>query len=342
MSFALSLLGNKAEAEDACQEMVVQMLKHWESFEGDRNLKSWAFTILYRKCLDQLKKRKRFLNFFNRAEVNYQTSLDDPAEEYFRLVLEKNPEHPRALTELGDLSFLAKQYEQAEDFLRQALALDSDIPKAHLISGLIFKEKGDYEEALLHFKSITSRCPDHEEAIYYQALILIEQANWPQALEVLNSLVGLYGSYEIYGYSLRALSYLMLDNLAEAESDCRRALAISPNYYLPHFILGLISFQRENWSEASQNFLKSLKVDKTFDDGHYYLGQAYLKLGRLKEGQSEIKRAAQLFEFAVRQTEQLREQALAWGWLKKAELLVKRKKEIESKINHCQELLASK
>ncbi|MDY0231860.1 MAG: sigma factor, partial [Candidatus Saccharicenans sp.] len=47
MSFALSLLGNKAEAEDACQEMVVQMLKHWESFEGDRNLKSWAFTILY-------------------------------------------------------------------------------------------------------------------------------------------------------------------------------------------------------------------------------------------------------------------------------------------------------
>lgn len=87
MSFALSLLGNKAEAEDACQEMVVQMLKHWESFEGDRNLKSWAFTILYRKCLDQLKKRKRFLNFFNRAAVNYKTSLDDPAEDQLQKLI---------------------------------------------------------------------------------------------------------------------------------------------------------------------------------------------------------------------------------------------------------------
>jgi hypothetical protein len=81
-------------------------------------------------------------------------------------------------------------------------------------------------------------------------------------------------------------------------------------------------------------------VDKTFDDGHYYLGQTYLKLEMLKEGQEEIKIAAQLFELAVRQTEQLREQALARGWPKKAELLAGRKKELESKITHCQKLLA--
>lgn len=262
------------------------------------------------------------------------------AEKYFKLALEKNPEHPRALTELGELSFLAKKYEPAEGLLKQALALYNDIPRAHLISGFICREKGDYEEALLHFEAVTSLCPDHEEAIYYQALVLIEQAGWSQAVEVLNSLVKLSGSYEIYGYSLRALSYLMLNKLAEAEADCRQALTISPNYYLPYYILGLIDFQRENWKKASENFLKSLQVDKTFDDGHYYLGQTYLKLEMLKEGQEEIRRAAQLFELAVRQTEQLREQALARGWPKKAELLAGRKKELESKITHCQKLLA--
>jgi len=72
MSFAMSMLGNRAEAEDACQDMVAQMLKHWEAVDDDQNLKSWAFTILYRKCLDQLKKRRRFLGFFRTASEFYQ------------------------------------------------------------------------------------------------------------------------------------------------------------------------------------------------------------------------------------------------------------------------------
>lgn len=67
MSFAFNLLRNRADAEDACQEMILQMIRHWDEYDGRENLKGWAYTILYRKCLDQLKKRKRFLNFFNRA-----------------------------------------------------------------------------------------------------------------------------------------------------------------------------------------------------------------------------------------------------------------------------------
>jgi len=77
MSFALSLVKNRPEAEDACQEMLVQMLKHWEDFDGSKSLKSWAFTILYRKCLDQLKKRRRFLNFFRRATADYSAALEE-------------------------------------------------------------------------------------------------------------------------------------------------------------------------------------------------------------------------------------------------------------------------
>ncbi|MBC7349916.1 MAG: sigma-70 family RNA polymerase sigma factor [Candidatus Aminicenantes bacterium] len=80
MSFALSLVGNRAEAEDACQDMVVQMLKHWDRVDVNKNLKSWAFTILYRKCLDQLKKRRRFHNFFHRAKADYSTALEDQPE----------------------------------------------------------------------------------------------------------------------------------------------------------------------------------------------------------------------------------------------------------------------
>lgn len=80
MSFALSLVGNRAEAEDACQEMVVQILTHWDQVDRNSKLKSWAFTILYRKCLDQLKKRRRFLNFLIRAGADYSAALEDRSD----------------------------------------------------------------------------------------------------------------------------------------------------------------------------------------------------------------------------------------------------------------------
>ncbi|MBP6909430.1 MAG: RNA polymerase sigma factor [Candidatus Saccharicenans sp.] len=82
MSFALSLLKNRPEAEDACQETIVQLLKHWDSFDRTKNLKGWALTILYHKCLDQLKRQRRFGQFFKRAAASYRPAEEEPGGEY--------------------------------------------------------------------------------------------------------------------------------------------------------------------------------------------------------------------------------------------------------------------
>jgi len=61
---------------------------------------------------------------------------------------------PRALTELGELAFLEKDYESAEELLKQALSLDNEMLRAHLVSGFINREKGNYEEALKQFDAV--------------------------------------------------------------------------------------------------------------------------------------------------------------------------------------------
>lgn len=265
----------------------------------------------------------------------------EQAEKWFNQALEKNPDHPRALAELGEMAFLGKRYEQAEKQLERALALDGEMPRAHLILGLDLREKGEYDRALEHFQAITALVPDHEEALYYQGLTLIEQADWPGSLEILDSLVRIGGSYEIFGHALRALSCLMLNRLAEAEADCRQALALSSNYYLPYYLLGLIHFRREDWKKAAESFNQSLKIDRTFDDGHYHLGQTYLKLNDFRKAREELTRAAELFEQEAGQAEQLAGQARERGWARKAELILKRKNELEGKARHCRQLLAS-
>jgi len=227
------------------------------------------------------------------------------AEKWFNLTLQKNPEHPRALSELGELAFLGKKYEEAEKYLEAALSIDGEMPRAHLLLALILREKGEYEQALDHLQAITALIPEHEESLYYQSLILVEMADWTSSLESLQALIEVGGSYEIFGYALRALSYLMLNRLAEAEADSHRALEISSGYYLPYYILGLINFRREEWKKASENFRQSLKIDRTFDDGHYFLGQTYLKLKDSRKAREELSLAADIFEQEIKQVESL-------------------------------------
>jgi RNA polymerase sigma-70 factor (ECF subfamily) len=59
MALAVNILGNYDDAEDACQELFIQVYRHLKSYDMKRSFKNWLYTILYRRCLDQLRKRRR-------------------------------------------------------------------------------------------------------------------------------------------------------------------------------------------------------------------------------------------------------------------------------------------
>lgn len=68
MAAAMTVLGNRQDAEDICQETFLQAFHHLASFDGDRNLRAWLYTILYRRCLNVVKKRKRFTGILGRLK----------------------------------------------------------------------------------------------------------------------------------------------------------------------------------------------------------------------------------------------------------------------------------
>jgi len=59
MALAMNILGNRDDAEDACQELFIQVYRHLKSYDKERSFKNWVYTILYRRCLDHLKRRRR-------------------------------------------------------------------------------------------------------------------------------------------------------------------------------------------------------------------------------------------------------------------------------------------
>ncbi|MBU2987547.1 sigma-70 family RNA polymerase sigma factor [Saccharophagus degradans] len=55
-SKALHMLGNSAEAEDACQEVYERLWKHISKVE-DHHAKAWLLHVTGNVCIDQLRKR---------------------------------------------------------------------------------------------------------------------------------------------------------------------------------------------------------------------------------------------------------------------------------------------
>lgn len=77
MALAMNILGNRDDAEDACQELFIQVYRNLKSYDKERSFKNWVYTILYRRCLDHLKRRRRSAELVKR--MGRETVLATPA-----------------------------------------------------------------------------------------------------------------------------------------------------------------------------------------------------------------------------------------------------------------------
>jgi RNA polymerase sigma-70 factor (ECF subfamily) len=84
MAVAVNILGNREDAEDACQETFIQVFRNLEHFDARRSFRNWLYTILYHRCLDQLKKKRRFRNLAGKIKVQpsgrFAAQAYDPEE----------------------------------------------------------------------------------------------------------------------------------------------------------------------------------------------------------------------------------------------------------------------
>jgi RNA polymerase sigma-70 factor (ECF subfamily) len=69
MAMAMNILGNWADAEDACQEAFIQVFRNLARFDVKKSFKNWLYAILYRRCLDQLRRRRRSFGLVKKMQL---------------------------------------------------------------------------------------------------------------------------------------------------------------------------------------------------------------------------------------------------------------------------------
>ena len=67
MAVALNVIGNRQDAEDVCPETFLQGFRPLDRYDPTRNFKTWLLTIVTRRSLDMIKKKRRFSAFTARA-----------------------------------------------------------------------------------------------------------------------------------------------------------------------------------------------------------------------------------------------------------------------------------
>jgi len=72
LAVAMNILGNREDAEDASQDAFIQVYQNLERFDFQKSFAKWFYSILTKRCLDRLRKRKRFLTFFQKAKTEPQ------------------------------------------------------------------------------------------------------------------------------------------------------------------------------------------------------------------------------------------------------------------------------
>jgi tetratricopeptide (TPR) repeat protein len=86
-------------------------------------------------------------SYYELGDIALQQNQDADAKDKFEKVLAVAPHHGGALTGMGVLAYRAKDYPQAEKYLKSAIEYASDYPKPHHYYALVLIRLGRLEEA---------------------------------------------------------------------------------------------------------------------------------------------------------------------------------------------------
>jgi RNA polymerase sigma-70 factor (ECF subfamily) len=78
LAIAMNILGNREDAEDASQDTFIQVYKNLDKFDFQRSFPNWFYSILYKRCLDRLRKRRRFARFYQKIKAEPSQSFSVP------------------------------------------------------------------------------------------------------------------------------------------------------------------------------------------------------------------------------------------------------------------------
>lgn len=224
--------------------------------------------------------------------------IDEPylAEILLKEILEKNPTYRDALIFLGYANYLKKDYKKADNYLLEAIKIDSIYGLSYYFLSKVNLEENKKEDAILNLENALAFGWKNEETYKLLGELLLEQKNYSKAEENFKK------AYELNSRNEEVLTGLLESLIKQGKLD--EAFEYSQKNGAEKFT---------GWVYLEKGELeKSLEELKKAEEKEPYSAFISLKLGELLKKQAKISEAKEYFRKTI-------EYDLEGKWSKKAE-----------------------
>ncbi len=271
-NLALTLIANPQSKLDWPQAIAEcrEALKYQPDYAEARNLLGAGLTSEgeIEAAIIELQHAVRLNPSLAEARFNLAIALEkndrlDEAAQEFQAAITAKASYPEATTSLGKLYLRMGKMQEAEKELEKAVQLNPDLADAHHALAGVFQSQDKRGQATVELNLATDLSRRTTDAIESARL------------------------------SNLGLQLASKGDLAGANAALRQAIALKPDYGIPHYNLGLILADQKNFSDALQELMKAISL---------LPGQAkpWLQAGRVLLARGDRARALEALAWAAR------------------------------------------
>jgi Flp pilus assembly protein TadD len=217
--------------------------------------------------------------------LHAQGNLSD-AETLYREILTTEPNHARAIHNLGVIALRMGHAAGAEQLLRRAIVLESDMAEAYSNLGLVLAGSARSELARACFARAVELRPDYADA--WSNLGILEQSAGETAAAIGHFRRARAANPDNSAIAGNLAACLIevgkLDEGVALLEELGPQLQMAPAY---HFNLAKARFSQGDLSNAVNGFRQAIALDPDSADSHHTLAHALLASGELAEGWRE-------------------------------------------------------
>jgi tetratricopeptide (TPR) repeat protein len=270
--------GKRDAAENVLQQAVRDLpdnpqallnLSNFYYVTGDLNKAIAEYYRLYQKHPADMQIKKKYIQLLIRTKhYDEARKLDDE-------ILKAAPGDTDALLFQGEVQISQGNPGAAIQTVQSVIKGAPNNSEAHFVLGVVFERLGDLQRAVAEWNKSLQLNPDSWDAESHLANAAMEQGDMHTLQTSATQLIRLAPQMP-EGYSLRALSYINLQQYNDAEADIRRAIEIAPQSAFGYVELGNLRFRQMQYAQAVGAYEQALSRNAGSIDAMRGLVSAYL------------------------------------------------------------------
>ena len=233
------------------------------------------------------------VEIFNLAIKNHQANKLEEAQDLYNQVLKIDPDHLRALNNIGTIFLNLGENQKAKECFEKAIKINPNHATGYNSLGIILHKFRELQNSITCYEKAIEIDPNYSNAYNNLGAVFKELKEYKKAASCYEKVIEIDPKYIKAHNNLGVVFFELGDNL-KAKDCYEKAIEINPNYSNAHNNLGIVFKASREISKAINCYEKAIETNPNKIDAHVNLGVAFYELGNLQKAISCYEKAIEI------------------------------------------------